>query len=148
MSCCRHWSLFYRYKFLNVFDSIPTREPMSGDFDCQIPNSIITHGKYPIRRIMQLLCCDIFLKKQKNIWRYGKEEEKTPLSSERDHSVAPGQCRWAVPRCAAMSCAALRDKNCLCKLNLQQLSNFTFDRDNDSCQATKMQLPLRENVSI
>ncbi len=25
--------------------------------------------------------------------------------------------------------------------------SFTFDRDNDGCQATKMQLPLHKNVS-
>ncbi len=56
--------------------------------------------------------------------------------------------------CCRMQCCfggrkkTYKQKNHLCKWNSQTLSSFTFDRHNDSCQTTKMQLPLSKNISI
>ncbi len=99
---------------------IPYLLAVSGHFDCQIPNSIISHDKYPIGYLFR---------KWNNTWRYAKEEEKTPTFCWNGSSrSAPGWCRRVLLSRAAVRCAALRDKNCLCKWNLLPLSKFYFWR--------------------
>ncbi len=91
---------------------------------------------------MYLLCDDIFLKSLKIC--QGRREDAhfhwrriiQIRSRLMQVSFALLCCR--VPRCFEGEKSALSGRS----------RSFTFDRDNYSCQATEMQLPLCENVSF
>ncbi len=93
--------------FLRQCNLIPSRKAMSGHFDCQILNSIISYDKYPVQRVVHLLCQDFFLKNEiipEDLPR--RNRKKPPLSSELDHldsllADAGELCS------AALSCATL-----------------------------------------
>ncbi len=78
---------------------------MSGHFDCQIPNSVLSHGKYLVLRYL--------FKKWNNTWRYAKEEEKTTTFNGNESSRSAPGWWWG-------------NKNCLCKRNPQTISKFYF----------------------
>ncbi len=126
--------------------STPTK---SGHFDGQISNSTISHDKYPTQWAMHLLCEDIFKKTNKQTNKTPKDtpksKRKCPLLPETDHQYDAGEL------CStALLCTPLLWGTNIASVNETHSCSwyFTFDWDNDRCQATKMQLPLCKNVSV